>query len=83
MFIFLQGQISFAVLVPNMPERSEWRLSGQRVPLRLTGASTVAQLKARLHHALGMPPAKQKLHIDVRFYLYTIIVRNIMEELLM
>lgn len=50
-----------------MPERTEWRLNGQRVPLRLTGASTVAQLKARLHHALGMPPAKQKLHIDVCF----------------
>lgn len=56
--------------VPNLPERTEWNLAGQRVPIRLPLTSSVGQLKQKLSQALGMQPAKQKLHLDVRHILF-------------
>ena len=53
-----------------MPEKTEWRLNGQVVPITLPLTDTVASIKAKIQDDTGMAPAKQKLYFDVRIELF-------------
>lgn len=63
-----KSPVSFKILVPNMAEKSDWRLNGQVINLSLPLEDAVSTLKAKVQEATGMPPAKQKLHLDGLFF---------------
>ena len=65
MFWFLQGPVTFKVVLPSMPEKTEWRLGGQTIELTLPLEDPVSVIKAKLHEATNMPPGKQKLNWEV------------------
>lgn len=48
-----------------VPDKPEWKLSGQMVSFTLPLSETVANLKAKLQEETNMAPAKQKLFFDV------------------
>ncbi|CAG0922209.1 unnamed protein product [Notodromas monacha] len=63
-----RGPVRFVVHLPNMPDKTEWRLDGRMVPMTLPLTDTVAVIKAKVHDETGMPPGKQKLHQDGLFF---------------
>lgn len=48
-----------------MPEKPEWKLSGQMLTFTLPLPESVANLKSKIQEEINMPPAKQKLFFDV------------------
>ncbi|XP_030764501.1 splicing factor 3A subunit 1 [Sitophilus oryzae] len=56
------------VTIPMMPEKSEWKLSGQVLNFTLPLGESVANLKAKIQEEISMPPAKQKLFFDGMFF---------------
>jgi hypothetical protein len=67
---YFQGPVTFKVAVPNMSEKTEFKLRGQMLNITLGIQETVTAIKARLHEETGMAPGKQKLHWEV-CYVYT------------
>ncbi|KAL1132268.1 hypothetical protein AAG570_010225, partial [Ranatra chinensis] len=63
-----KGPVSFKVLVPLLGDKPEWRLNGQTISLVMHLSENVAAMKAKVHEATGMPPAKQKLHWEGMFF---------------
>ena len=57
----------FKVILPNMPDKSEWRLGGQIIELTLPLEDPVSVIKAKIHEITNMPPGKQKLNWEVSF----------------
>jgi len=53
--------VSFKVIVPQMPDKPEWKLEGQMLTLTLQLTDTVNTIKQRIMEELGMPQGKQKL----------------------
>ncbi|KAJ8910455.1 hypothetical protein NQ315_008867 [Exocentrus adspersus] len=60
--------VSVKVTVPLMPEKSEWKLTGQLLSFTLPMSETVGNLKMKLQEETNMPPAKQKLFFDGMFF---------------
>ncbi|CAF1069643.1 unnamed protein product, partial [Didymodactylos carnosus] len=65
---FGKGSVTFTVQLPVIPEKSEWNLNGQAVPLTLPVTDTISVIKAKLSDLLGgMPSGKQKLQYEGMF----------------
>ncbi|XP_074652831.1 splicing factor 3A subunit 1-like [Tubulanus polymorphus] len=62
-----KAPVTFQVQIPNMPDKSEWKLTGQMLTLTLPLTDNVSVIKAKLHEELGMPAGKQKLQHDGLF----------------
>ncbi|XP_023020594.2 splicing factor 3a subunit 1 [Leptinotarsa decemlineata] len=62
------GPVSIKVTIPLLPEKSEWKLTGQVMSLTLPLGESVANLKAKVQEETNMPPAKQKLFFDGMFF---------------
>lgn len=62
------GPITIQVQVPNMSEKSEWRLNGQIISVTLALADQISILKSRVQDETGMPPAKQKISYEGMFF---------------
>ncbi|CAH0395629.1 unnamed protein product [Bemisia tabaci] len=60
--------VNFSVSVPTMNDKPEWKLNGQTIQMSLPLQDSVAVIKAKLHDATGMPPGKQKIHMDGLFF---------------
>ncbi|XP_019872395.1 splicing factor 3A subunit 1 isoform X2 [Aethina tumida] len=60
--------VSIKVAIPMVPDKPEWKLSGQMVSFTLPLSETVANLKAKLQEETNMAPAKQKLFFDGMFF---------------
>ncbi|KAJ8935262.1 hypothetical protein NQ318_007072 [Aromia moschata] len=62
------GPVAVKVTIPMMPEKSEWKLSGQMLSFTLPLAESVANLKSKLQEETNMPPAKQKAVLRHYFF---------------
>lgn len=62
-----KGPVTFQVQVPNMMDKSEWKLGGQSFTITLPLTDTVSVIKAKMFDELGMPAGKQKLQLDGMF----------------
>lgn len=62
-----KGPVTFRVQVPNMMDKSEWKLTGQSFTITLPLTDTVSVIKAKMFDELGMPAGKQKLQLDGMF----------------
>jgi splicing factor 3A subunit 1 len=59
---FGRGQITITVQLPIVPEKPEWNLNGQAIPLTMPLTDPISVIKAKLSDLLGgMLPGKQKL----------------------
>ncbi|NWQ89830.1 SF3A1 factor, partial [Burhinus bistriatus] len=60
-----KGPVTVKVQVPNMQDKTEWKLNGQVLVLsKLSGSSQVSVIKVKIHEATGMPAGKQKLQYE-------------------
>ena len=59
--------VTFSVICPVVPDKPEWRCSGQRIQLTLGLTDTVSTVKTMLSEETGMPPGKQKLQLESMF----------------
>uniref|UniRef100_A0A672TGP4 Splicing factor 3A subunit 1 n=1 Tax=Sinocyclocheilus grahami TaxID=75366 RepID=A0A672TGP4_SINGR len=57
-------QRCFKVQVPNMQDKTEWKLSGQVLNFSLPLTDQVSVIKVKIHEATGMPAGKQKLQYE-------------------
>lgn len=55
------------VLVPMTQEKPEWKLNGQMISMVLPLTDSVAVVKSKVHEETGMPPGKQKIHLEGLF----------------
>ena len=62
-----QGAVRFAVHVPSMPDKPEFRLDGRMLSITLPLTESVAVVKAKIHEETGLQPGKQKLSQDVSY----------------
>ncbi|XP_046661348.1 splicing factor 3A subunit 1 isoform X3 [Homalodisca vitripennis] len=63
-----KSPVTFAVTVPQMPERTEWKLKGQVLTVTLPLSDSVSVIKAKIYEATQVPPGKQKLHWEGMFF---------------
>ncbi|ESO92859.1 hypothetical protein LOTGIDRAFT_190371 [Lottia gigantea] len=59
-----KGPVKISVSVPNVSDKPEWSLNGQKLDFTLPLTDSVSVIKAKLNEALGMPAGKQKLQFD-------------------
>ncbi|XP_067668846.1 splicing factor 3A subunit 1-like [Haliotis asinina] len=59
-----KGPVTIKVAVPNVPDKPEWKLKGQKLDFTLPLTDSVSVIKAKLHESLGMPAGKQKLQYE-------------------
>lgn len=62
------GPVSVKVTIPMMPEKTEWKLSGQMLSFTFPLGESVVSLKSKIQEEVNMPPAKQKLFFDGMFF---------------
>ena len=60
--------VTFRVVVPNDPEKPDWKLNGQMLTLTLPLSDPISVLKAKLQQETGMPPGKQKIQMENIFF---------------
>uniref|UniRef100_A0A8C6Y819 Splicing factor 3A subunit 1 n=1 Tax=Naja naja TaxID=35670 RepID=A0A8C6Y819_NAJNA len=60
-----KGPVTVKVQVPNMQDKTEWKLSGQVLVFTLPLSDQVSVIKVKIHEATGMPAGKQKLQYEV------------------
>lgn len=60
--------VSIKVTIPMMPEKTEWKLSGQVLSFTFPIGESVANVKSKIQEEINMPPAKQKLFFDGMFF---------------
>lgn len=51
--------------IPNVLDKSEWKLNGQTIAVSLALSDPVSLLKSKIQEETGMPPAKQKISYEV------------------
>lgn len=61
----LQSPITIQVQIPNVIDKSEWKLNGQTIAVSLALTDIVTLLKSKIQDETGMPPAKQKISYEV------------------
>uniref|UniRef100_A0A4W4GVA9 Splicing factor 3A subunit 1 n=1 Tax=Electrophorus electricus TaxID=8005 RepID=A0A4W4GVA9_ELEEL len=59
-----KGPVAVKVQVPNMQDKTEWKLSGQMLNFTLPLTDQVSVIKVKIHEATGMPAGKQKLQYE-------------------
>ncbi|XP_075685721.1 splicing factor 3A subunit 1 isoform X1 [Rhinoderma darwinii] len=59
-----KGPVTVKVQVPNMQDKTEWKLGGQVLAFTLPLPDQVSVIKVKIHEATGMPAGKQKLQYD-------------------
>uniref|UniRef100_A0A8C9TD99 Splicing factor 3A subunit 1 n=1 Tax=Scleropages formosus TaxID=113540 RepID=A0A8C9TD99_SCLFO len=59
-----KGPVSVKVQVPNMQDKTEWKLSGQVLNFTVPLTDQVSVIKVKIHEATGMPAGKQKLQFE-------------------
>lgn len=59
-----KNPILVKVMVPNVPDKSEWKLNGQVLNFTLPLTDSVSVIKAKLNESLNMPAGKQKLQYE-------------------
>lgn len=64
-------------MCPAMPEKAEWKLTGQTIELTLPLTDSVAAVKAKIHELTNMPPGKQKINSDVSVCIYSYYFLNV------
>ncbi|XP_033638833.1 splicing factor 3A subunit 1-like isoform X2 [Asterias rubens] len=62
-----KGPVSFQVMVPPMPDKPEWKCSGQALQMTLPLTDTISVIKAKIFEETSMPAGKQKLQFDGLF----------------
>lgn len=60
--------VTLQIQVPNLSEKSEWRLNGQSFTIALSLTDSVSVLKMKIQDETGMPPAKQKISYEGMFF---------------
>ncbi|XP_011198621.1 splicing factor 3A subunit 1 isoform X2 [Bactrocera dorsalis] len=63
-----KSPITIQIQIPNVVDKSEWKLNGQTIAFSLSLADTVSNLKAKIQDETGMPPAKQKISYEGMFF---------------
>ncbi|KAK7933855.1 hypothetical protein WMY93_004751 [Mugilogobius chulae] len=58
------GPVGVKVQVPNMQDKTEWKLNGQVLNFTVHITDQVSVIKAKIHEATGMPAGKQKLQYE-------------------
>ncbi|KAG9354705.1 hypothetical protein JZ751_001418 [Albula glossodonta] len=61
-----KGPVAVKVQVPNMQDKTEWKLNGQVLNFTVPLTDQVSVIKVKIHEATGMPAGKQKLQYEVR-----------------
>jgi len=61
------GPVTFRIQVPNVTEKSEWKLNGQQFNVTLPITDNVAVIKAKVFDETGMQAGKQKLQLEGMF----------------
>lgn len=61
----MQSPITIQIQIPNVVDKSEWKLNGQTIAFSLSLTDNVSNLKAKIQDETGMPPAKQKISYEV------------------
>uniref|UniRef100_A0A672YQI5 Splicing factor 3a, subunit 1 n=1 Tax=Sphaeramia orbicularis TaxID=375764 RepID=A0A672YQI5_9TELE len=56
--------LAVKVQVPNMQDKTEWKLSGQVLNFTVPLTDQVSVIKVKIHEATGMPAGKQKLQYE-------------------
>ncbi|XP_032899211.1 splicing factor 3A subunit 1 [Amblyraja radiata] len=59
-----KGPVTVKIQVPNMQDKSEWKLNGQVLVFTLPLTDQVSVVKVKIHEATGMPAGKQKLQYE-------------------
>lgn len=59
-----KGPVAVKVQVPNMQDKSEWKLTGQVLNFTVPVTDQVSVIKVKIHEATGMPAGKQKLQYE-------------------
>nr|XP_033811585.1 splicing factor 3A subunit 1 isoform X2 [Geotrypetes seraphini] len=59
-----KGPVTVKVQVPNMQDKTEWKLNGQMLVFTLPLPDQVSVIKVKIHEATGMPAGKQKLQYE-------------------
>ncbi|XP_028853017.1 splicing factor 3A subunit 1 [Denticeps clupeoides] len=59
-----KGPVAVKVQVPNMQDKTEWKLSGQILNFTVPLTDQVSVIKVKIHEATGMPAGKQKLQYE-------------------
>ncbi|XP_023793532.1 splicing factor 3A subunit 1 [Cyanistes caeruleus] len=59
-----KGPVTVKVQVPNMQDKTEWKLNGQVLVFTLPLSDQVSVIKVKIHEATGMPAGKQKLQYE-------------------
>lgn len=67
MYYLSQSPITIQVQIPNVLDKSEWKLNGQTIAVSLLLTDPVTLLKSKIQEETGMPPAKQKISYEVIF----------------
>ncbi|XP_038052884.1 splicing factor 3A subunit 1-like [Patiria miniata] len=62
-----KGPVVFKVMVPPMPDKPEWKCSGQALQMTLPLTDTISVIKAKIFEETSMPAGKQKLQFDGLF----------------
>lgn len=60
-----KSPITIQIQIPNVVDKSEWKLNGQTIAFSLSLTDNVSNLKAKIQDETGMPPAKQKISYEV------------------
>merc|ERR1712083_266828 len=60
--------VTFRVVMPDMPDKPEWKLHGQTIAVTLPLSDPISALKARLFDETGMQAGKQKLQMENIFF---------------
>ncbi|XP_075148039.1 splicing factor 3a subunit 1 [Haematobia irritans] len=63
-----KSPITIQVQIPNVIEKSEWKLNGQTIAVSLALTDAVTLLKGKIQEETGMPPAKQKISYEGMFF---------------
>uniref|UniRef100_A0A672JPN5 Splicing factor 3A subunit 1 n=1 Tax=Salarias fasciatus TaxID=181472 RepID=A0A672JPN5_SALFA len=67
-----KGPVAVKVQVPNMQDKTEWKLNGQILNFTVPLTDQVSVIKVKIHEATGMPAGKQKLQYEVRIYFFNV-----------
>uniref|UniRef100_A0A8C5TVH4 Splicing factor 3A subunit 1 n=1 Tax=Malurus cyaneus samueli TaxID=2593467 RepID=A0A8C5TVH4_9PASS len=59
-----KGPVTVKVQVPNMQDKTEWKLNGQVLVSSPCPPCSVSVIKVKIHEATGMPAGKQKLQYE-------------------
>lgn len=59
-----KGPVAVKVQVPNMQDKTEWKLNGQVLNFTVPLTDQVSVIKVKIHEATGMPAGKQKLQYE-------------------